>query len=64
MRELDKITSVFTGEDGGICFLKLKIFLEEIGKKEEQGDKDAEKILLIVKHFVNLLDYVENNTGI
>ena len=52
----ESILDTFTGSDGGIRFVRFRVFLEEIERLSIRGDKHADEILKIVKQFKMLID--------
>jgi cell fate (sporulation/competence/biofilm development) regulator YlbF (YheA/YmcA/DUF963 family) len=56
-----EITDVFSGSDGGLTFIKLKLFLEEMEMRHDNGDYDAGKILQMMIRFHSLITYVKSN---
>jgi len=56
---LQKITDVFSGADGGDCFVQLRAFLEQVEKQAKNGDESAKEILDVVYRFSRLLDVVK-----
>jgi len=60
-KSFDDISDIFTGEDGGVSFIKLKQFVEEFDKKAANGDEAARQIIDIVTNFSKLV-FVAINT--
>lgn len=52
---LNDITDVFSGADGGISYVRLKILLEELESKYNLGDTSVLPILQIVIKFHKLV---------
>lgn len=52
----ESILDTFSGADGGIRFVRFRIFLEEIELLTIKGDEHACEILKIVKQFKMLID--------
>ncbi len=59
---IDPILDCFSGADGGMSFVKLKFFLEQMEQKSEKGDIAAKEILLIAKRFVKIIELANNLT--
>ena len=54
--ELRSITECFTGADGGISFLKFKVFVETLEEQYIGGDYKAGEVLNIVSKFNQLIE--------
>lgn len=57
--DFQTILDTFSGADGGISFVKLRVLLEEIERKSISGDVYAEEILKVVKRFRRLIDVAQ-----
>lgn len=60
---LIRILDTFSGTDGGIRFIKLRLFLEALERDAKAGDADAERILEIVRRFERLMDIAAGYIG-
>ena len=58
---IETIMDCFAGADGGIVYIKLVQFLEDIHKKSETGNEAATEILNVVYRFENLIKIFKNN---
>jgi len=57
--DIDKIMGVFSGEDGGVQFIKFKIVVDNLNTQVIVDDnREAKLILDIVYDFARLLDFV------
>lgn len=54
-RLLDASLDCFSGADGGIGYLKLRTFIQEMIEKSNEGDKSAKEIVLLVERFDKLV---------
>lgn len=52
---LERIVNVFAGYDGGVSFVKLRFFLEDLERQANDGDKPAQQIIEVVNQFDRLL---------
>ncbi len=52
---LERIIDVFVGSDGGVAFVKLRFFLEDLEKQAVDGDASAQQIIEVVKQFDRLI---------
>jgi hypothetical protein len=50
------ILDTFTGADGGVRFTKFFTGYNEFKRRAENGDKDAQEIILLVQRFSKLID--------
>ena len=50
-----EITNTFSGTDGGVRFVRFRVFLESLETQSLNYDPAADKILDIVKHFSKLI---------
>jgi len=50
------ILDTMSGSDGGVRFVKFKIGIEEFDRRATKGDKDAQAIIQVVRHFSRLID--------
>jgi len=57
---LDDMLYIFTGEDGGIAFLRLRENLENIYKQADAGDPASIEIVNRVEAVNNLFKYFSN----
>jgi hypothetical protein len=55
-KSLQVITDTFMGSDGGISFIHVRFFLEEMAKQAEAGDEAALSILDILFKFNKLIE--------
>lgn len=55
-KQLENILDCFTGADGGVLFMNLKLLLDEMERQELNGDTDASEVLLIFSNFSRLID--------
>jgi len=56
---LEPTLECFSGADGGVSFIKLKVLLNEMQKKSNEGDTKATEILLVAKRFSKLIELVK-----
>jgi hypothetical protein len=52
---LEYITDVLSGDEGGIPFLKFKMFVDALGGRADNGDKSAEQVLEVVYRFEKMI---------
>lgn len=57
--DIKVILACFSGEDGGVSFVKLRQFLADFEKRAENGDDAAEQILLVVHRFAKLIQIAQ-----
>ena len=50
------ILNCFTGADGGISFIKFRLFIEDMEKQFEEGRYAAGEVLKIVDQFSRMID--------
>ena len=55
-KQLENIMDCFTGADGGVSFMNLKLLLDEMERQELNGDTDASEVLRIFSNFSRLID--------
>ena len=53
----DNILNTFSGEDGGIAFIKFRNFVEQLDKKE--NDESAESIIEIMVRFSRMIQLAQ-----
>jgi hypothetical protein len=58
-KDFDDIVDCLTAADGGISFIMLRAFLDTFDTKAENGDKDAEQIVLIMRRFANVVRFAQ-----
>ena len=56
-KDFDEILNVMTGTDGGVAFVKLRVFLDSFDERAANGDEDAAQIVLIMRRFANIVRY-------
>jgi hypothetical protein len=54
--QLENILDCFTGADGGVSFMNLKILLEDMERQEAEGDEMASEVLKQFSNFSRLID--------
>lgn len=62
-RAFENILDTLTGADGGVKFMAYKAGLEEMSKRESEGDRQAAEVLAIVVRFSRLLDVLGEKFG-
>ena len=55
---LINIMDCVAGADGGMSFINLKMMIEDMDSRDEEG---AEQIIEVVKRFSRLIDIANNN---
>jgi hypothetical protein len=55
--QFDNILDTFTGADGGVKFVYLRLMLEELERRsDESNDPHAEQLLAIIGQFSRMID--------
>lgn len=52
--DLQYLTDVFSGADGGIAFIKLRTCIDIFKERAAEGDKDAAEIIEVMRRFCRL----------
>jgi hypothetical protein len=56
LKAFQSITDTFTGADGGVSFVNLKVLVEKLDKQHREDDYvDAGKILLMIIRFNSII---------
>ncbi len=53
------ILDTITGADGGVRFVYFKSLIEEMDKRAEAGDADAQKLIDVMMRFSRLIDVAQ-----
>ena len=53
--DLQYLTGVFAGEDGGATFIYLQVLVEDMEARALTGDAAAAEVLLVMSRFVRLV---------
>ena len=56
------LMDVFTGADGGLEYLNLRILINGLAEKADAGDEPAEKILELMYRFERLVHAAQKGT--
>ena len=59
-KQLENIMDCFTGADGGVSFMNLRLLLEQMERQENEGDEMASDVLKIFSNFSRLIDCAQN----
>lgn len=54
-KDFETIVDCLTGADGGVSFVRLQGFIEEMEKRANADDTAADQVLTIVYRFANLI---------
>lgn len=57
-RDLDSITRVFTGEDGGVWYATMLPRFDQLQTQANEGDAAAARILQVVTEFRHLIEFM------
>ena len=58
------ILNCFTGADGGVSFIKFRLFIEDMEKQFEEGSDEAGKVLTIMDRFSRMIDIANGNVDL
>ena len=58
---LDSMVSIFSCEDGGLEFIKVRFGLEALYKQADEGDRAAIEIINRIESVNNLFNYLKRN---
>ncbi len=58
-KDFQDIVDCISCVDGGVSLVMLRSFLEMFDQKAENGDKDAEQIVMIMRRFANVVRYAQ-----
>ena len=58
-KDFQDIIDCMSCADGGIAFIQLRATLDMFDTKAENGDIDAEGIILIMRRFANLVRFAQ-----
>lgn len=58
-KAFENILDTITCGDGGERFLKFRLFIREFDKRAADGDKEAEKIVDLIRQFSKLIDIAQ-----
>ncbi len=56
---LDYLTDVFSGADGGVSFVRFRMFMEEMGRRADDGDVAAARVVRIAEQFKRLVEVAQ-----
>lgn len=61
-KEIQTILDCFTGADGGVSFVKLTFFLNEIKDNEEHPARDIKDAIYLIANLITLLQKKRDNS--
>lgn len=53
--DFELILDCFAGYDSGISFVDFRAFIEDVAKQADKGNESADKILIMMFQFANLI---------